>query len=404
LLFGWLGLSAYRKKRASAAEATPTIAETDLAAHSVFSTSSVAPPPSEQEASQFSSTGVGMAAHEETVDPVVEADTFLAFGRDAQAEEILLEALKTEPERQAIHMKLLGIYSARKNTSQFESVAKDLRALTGGEGDDWTKAVGMGAAIDPQNPLYASASPGLEEEASVADMTSTTVLRSSTVILDQPPEGAVEAAPEAAQADAGLDFDLDIGAPAAETASAGADSPATAESAGLDFDLDLGAPAATSSGQPTASTEAASADVVLDIDFDMPAKGAAPAETSSAPALAAADSGGIDFDFDLGTTDSAAPAPLPDMSIDIPAAGPAPAPLDLGGISLDLDTPAPSAAAEPAGADTPDNPEVVTKLELANAYAEMGDKDGARELYQEALAEGSPAQQKVARAKLDSIG
>ena len=34
----------------------------------------------------------------------------------------------------------------------------------------------------------------------------------------------------------------------------------------------------------------------------------------------------------------------------------------------------------------------------------MGDKDGARELFQEALAEGSPAQQKVARAKLDSLG
>ena len=86
----------------------------DLSAHSVFSTTSVAPPPSEQETSQFSTTGMGMAANHETVDPVVEADTFLAFGRDAQAEEILLEALKTDPQRQAIHLKLLDIYAARK--------------------------------------------------------------------------------------------------------------------------------------------------------------------------------------------------------------------------------------------------------------------------------------------------
>ncbi len=115
---------------------------------------------------------------------------------------------------------------------------------------------------------------------------------------------------------------------------------------------------------------------------------------------------GIDFDFDLGTADSEAPEALPEMSIDIPAAEPEPAPLDLGGISLELDAPAATArdAAEPAAADMPDNPEVVTKLELAAAYAEMGDKDGARELYQEALAEGSPAQQKAARAKLDSLG
>ena len=52
----------------------------------------------------------------------------------------------------------------------------------------------------------------------------------------------------------------------------------------------------------------------------------------------------------------------------------------------------------------PDNPEVATKIELAMAYEEMGDRDGARELFQEALAEGSPAQQQVARAKLDSLG
>jgi pilus assembly protein FimV len=77
----------------------------------------------------------------------------------------------------------------------------------------------------------------------------------------------------------------------------------------------------------------------------------------------------------------------------------------LGGISLELDTPA---SAEPSAAETAaaaaDNPEVATKLELAAAYAEMGDKDGARELLQEALAEGSPAQQSAARAKLDSLG
>jgi pilus assembly protein FimV len=90
------------------------------------------------------------------------------------------------------------------------------------------------------------------------------------------------------------------------------------------------------------------------------------------------------------------------MALDVPVASAvaAPKPLDLGDISLDLDAP----AAAPAGADIADNPEVATKLELAAAYAEMGDRDGARELFQEAIAEGSPAQQQVARAKLDSLG
>lgn len=386
LLLGWLGFSAYRKKRTVLAEAVEPIAEVDLAAHSVFSTTSIAPPPSEQESSQFSTTMTGGAAGgQETVDPVVEADTFLAFGRDAQAEEILLEAIKTDPERQAIHLKLLEIYSNRRNAAEFESIAKALHGLTGGVGEVWEKVAAMGVALDPTSPLYASAMP----QAQVAPLTASKF--DSTIggggAVEQ--EVVQQAAAPAVAKGAGLDFDLDIG-----TSGAGAPVAAAAETetaAGLDFDLDLG----SGPGADSAATAGVKSDeVVLDIDFDMPAKNATPAldiplaaEVPSAP-VAAAESGAIDFDFDLGTPEPAAPAAVA---------------LDLGGISLDLDAPA-SAATVSTAADTPDNPEVATKLELAMAYEEMGDKDGARELFQEALADGSPAQQKVARAKLDSLG
>ena len=407
LLFGWLGISAYRKKRA-AAEAGAAIAEADLSSHSLFSSTTVAPPPSEQESSQFSSTGVGMAAHQETVDPVVEADTFLAFGRDAQAEEILLEAVKADPQRQAIHLKLLDIYAARKNLSQFESVAKDLHVLTGGIGTGWEKAAAMGAALDPANSLYGSAPSDAPAAAAfaAADMNATMIV--SPAPHEDPAQQTVVVAAAADEAVA-LDFDLDIGA-----AAASATVVAEPDTAGLDFDLDLGASvAAVPAATPQA--EAKSELAGLDIDFDMPTKeapasvldlslsGDKPAASLEAPA--AADSGGIDFDFDLGSSGTAAPAPLPEMSVELfaPAAAPAPAALDLGGISLELDTPT-SSGAESAAAGIPDNPEVVTKIELAIAYEEMGDKDGARELFEEALAEGSPAQQKVARAKLDSLG
>ena len=73
-------------------------------------------------------------------------------------------------------------------------------------------------------------------------------------------------------------------------------------------------------------------------------------------------------------------------------------------LSLELESPPEPVAAEPAAGEVADNPEVATKIELAMAYEEMGDRDGARELFQEAVTEGSPAQQKVARAKLDSLG
>ncbi len=418
LLFGWLGLSAYRKKRAAAAEANTAIAESDLSANSAFSSTTIAPPPGEQEVSQFSSTGVGMAAAQESVDPVVEADTFLAFGRDAQAEEILLEALNTDPQRQAIHLKLLDIYSARKNASQFESVAKALHVLTGGTGASWEKAAGMGAALDPGNSLYGSTPSAVQEEAPAAapvDMGATTILqRSSSVEQEEPqPAAAVPAADEAAA----LDFDLDIGTTdAAPTAGVAAAPVTEPEAGGLDFDLDLGTPDAAPSPGSKPKAEETNEIAALDIDFEMPAPQPAapaldfpvaaetPAAAPEAPAVAAADSTSIDFDFDLGTPDAAAPpASKPEASLELPAATGG---LDLSDISLDLDLPAVSAEAAPesSAGDLPDNPEVATKIELAMAYEEMGDRDGARELFQEALAEGSPAQQKVVRAKLDSLG
>ncbi|HLA36798.1 MAG TPA: FimV/HubP family polar landmark protein, partial [Rhodocyclaceae bacterium] len=162
-LLGGLGFATYRRKRHEAWAAEPIIVETDMSANSVFDSTSIAPPPSEQEASQFSSTGASMANVVETMDPVTEADTFLAFGRDAQAEEILLEARKADPQRLAIHMKLLDIYYGRKSVQAFADVAKQVHELTGGKGSDWDKAAAMGALLDPSNALYGAA--GQEEHA-----------------------------------------------------------------------------------------------------------------------------------------------------------------------------------------------------------------------------------------------
>jgi pilus assembly protein FimV len=47
--------------------------------------------------------------------------------------------------------------------------------------------------------------------------------------------------------------------------------------------------------------------------------------------------------------------------------------------------------------------EVATKLDLAKAYQEMGDKDGARELLNEVLKEGDAAQQQQAKTMLAAL-
>jgi len=97
----------------------------------------------------------------------------------------------------------------------------------------------------------------------------------------------------------------------------------------------------------------------------------------------------FDLNLDLGTPKT-----------ETPAAAAADAPLDLGGLSLDLGTPGGGGA---GGAD-PKWQEVATKLDLAKAYQEMVDKDGARELPNEVRKEGDSAQQGQAQQMLSSLG
>ena len=412
LLLGYLGFTAMRKKRmakAAAAEPVSEMTGSDLTANSVFGTTggqSV-----DTGAALHTDFGQGPAGAEEGVDPVAEADVYMAYGRDAQAEEILIEALKKEPTRLAIHLKLLEIYSARKAAKPFETLAMDLKGLTGGSGQEWEKALVMGQALDPNNPLYgAPPAPAVEQAPPPPSNVASTVI----LTPDQPEKmqstvtmpgqlahmaAAAEANPPVEEVSS-LDFDLDLGGPT-DAQSAAPGEAAAVETSALDFDLDLGGPAAEAT--PAAAgldidlgpgaeepTAAPAGDLGIDFALDAsPPPAAAPA--LEAPAAPASTSGGLDFDFDIGAPAAAAPAE------------PAAPALDLGGISLELGEPA---AAEATAVEAPaeDNPEVATKLELAQAYEEMGDKDGARELLQEVLKEGSAAQQETASARLAQLG
>ena len=138
---------------------------------------------------------------------------------------------------------------------------------------------------------------------------------------------------------------------------------------------------------------------VSGLDFDLNIGGEdkkpAAAPATPAPAPAADTGGGLDFDlqFDMGGAGEKKPEPEK-------SAAPAPA-MDLSAISLDLDAPAGRSA--PDGGD-PKSQEVATKLDLAKAYQEMGDKDGARELLNEVLKDGDAAQKGQAQQLLAKLG
>jgi pilus assembly protein FimV len=301
----------------------------------------------------------GLAAEE--VDPIAEADVYMAYGRDSQAEEILKEALQKDPNRTPVHAKLLELYAKRRDIKAFEQTALKLKNVTRGAGPEWDKAVALGHSIDPQNGLYAGAA-------------------------------AAAAAVAAAPAAPAPTLDFDIGG--AQQASASSpdltlDSGPKASDAPLDFDV---------SG--TSQKEDRSAE-----------------ETVVAPASRDTSAGGLDFNLDLGTPAEEAPAPgAPaaadpgltfDLNLDLGGEKQAEAekaapPPDLSTISLDLGSMDASGAA--ASGTDPKWQEIATKLDLAKAYEEMGDKDGARELLNEVIKDGDAAQKGQAQQLLAKLG
>ncbi|TBR11608.1 MAG: hypothetical protein EPO47_01650 [Rugosibacter sp.] len=387
LLLGWMGFSAWKRKKESGA-----LSELgDMHSTSNFSTQSTFGPSIDPTASSsFSSTTGGSGASqfsisaqggaEPSVDALSQADTFLAFGRTEQAEEVLSSALETQPNRHELYLKLLGIYAEQDKLAEYESLAKRFREQTLEDGPDWETARVMGAAIDPQNALYQPLSAEHKLSEDVTGGVGVVALAGATAAAVQAaPEAAVESALQVQDLRAidteTLDFDLDFDLDDAASPGAKVDSVAptalatSSKMSALDFDLDLNLPEAPSA---TALDTVATHDAPL----DMP--------------LAEEAGNSIDFDFDLPLAD-ASPVftNVPDLKLET---------IDL---DLDADLSAPTfGVAENEGTD---NSEVATKLELAAAYEEMGDNSGASELYQEALVEGSKSQQEFARAKLTSL-
>lgn len=318
----------------------------------------------------------GMGADD--VDPIAEADVYMAYGRDAQAEEILKEAMQRDPNRVPVMAKLLEIYANRRDAQSFEPIALKLKGVTGGTGPDWDKATALGRSVDPGNGLYG----GGGAAAAMAATAAMPAAAAAAPSVDFDIGGG--GAQPVAEATPSLDLDLG-GSTGSHEKSDFAPSgtlvldsqESKAASGGLDFDLGGGSdkPAEASGG----------------LDLQLP--GAAP-EATPAPAPTAAGGGGAGLDFDLNLGGSEAKAESPAEA----------APMDLSAISLDLGVPGEGAAADGDTQADPKWQEVATKLDLAKAYEEMGDKDGARELLNEVLREGDAAQQGQANQLLAKLG
>ena len=107
-----------------------------------------------QSANSLIAPGSSQPDADDEVDVLAQAEVYLAYGRDVQAEEILKDALLAQPERLAVHQKLLTIYAKRKDANAYSTIATLANALTHGTGPEWTQICKTGLTLEPGNSLY----------------------------------------------------------------------------------------------------------------------------------------------------------------------------------------------------------------------------------------------------------
>jgi len=170
LLIGWLGLVALKRRRERLQDALFEPDPIDPISHGVPTLEPEASPEAEQPKSaqiaetikSFAETdAVGDPGTEarQDVDPIEEADVYIAYGRNEQAEEILLKAIVADPARLELLKKLLDLYAMEKRLPDFAQGFTKLQSLAPAGSTLLAAARRMGAEIDPANSLYSMVAP-----------------------------------------------------------------------------------------------------------------------------------------------------------------------------------------------------------------------------------------------------
>ena len=349
------------------------------------------------------------------VDALGEADINIAYGKFTQAAEVLCNAINDEPQRSDLRLKLMEVYAELGDREGFARQEQELREIGGS-----AAAIDQLKARYPAMVLAAAAAAGAGAVAA-----SETLDDFGLDDLDLDDTLAPQAAPVKDLDDAyDLDLDGDLDEPAGAAAAADLDdlglsdleldapaAPAEVAST-VDFDLDLAADGAAES----LSLEDELADFGLDLNAD--AKPEATSEDDfmlslddeSLTSAAASAEAGLDLpaDFDLSlaeetpaAADSFA-AQLEEVSAELEQLG--------GALADELPTALPEASVAVAGEDGEDDfdflsgtDETATKLDLARAYIDMGDSEGARDILEEVVAEGSEGQKQEARELIATL-
>ena len=448
-VLGLLGLLAWRKRKQQAAAASAfndSSLEVAPAPDSLFDSSGG------QQIDTNSDTPASTMAYSPSqldangdVDPIAEADVYLAYGKEDEAIKILAEALRSAPDRLNIHIKLAEIYAKQQDLTQLEVTARAVKGLTQGQGSDWERVRTLGFNMDPYNSLYAE---GTTTGAAAAAAATTTgfaqaLAQSAETAAPTPSLESELLIPPSIQDDdstdqfiASIDSSLNIEAPPSQPELPSqiqdtqfADSMLSPQEAVPSFDfsrVDLDLPSGTDSATtPATEANAAPAPAPAEtLDFSLDSSFGFPTPAPAAETPAEEDDFGLsrlDFTDTPATFDTPAPPAAPATTppdddfglgaLDLPTAEAATAPpvvtdalpdfaADFGLDGLDLDPPSsPSTEAETTDSNDPLN----TKLDLAQEFAMIGDSEGARTLIEEVLSEAQGTLKTRAQKMLNEL-
>ncbi|MGX5219971.1 FimV/HubP family polar landmark protein [Pseudomonas segetis] len=374
----------------------------------------------------------------QTSDVLGEADIYIAYGRFNQAAELLQNAINDEPERSDLHLKLMEVYAEMGDSEGYARQQEELREMGA--------AAPEVAQLNAKYPAMAGLAGGLAVAGSVDNDLDSFSLDDLT--MDD--VDATTNPPQAADADDSFDLSLDdleseLDSQLQSTASndlerfdlddelgQAANAPLATQDDDLGFELSLDEDVEKNTGP---------ADELVDFNFDLdsaPASDAAvnqPADagadddfllslddadlsSSTDPVAEAAPLGETDDGFDLSLNDDLGDlaseekpdnfaAQLDEVTAELDQLSES---LEQQKAADELDVPEFTEASSVAAFDDEDDfdflsgtDETATKLDLARAYIDMGDSEGARDILDEVVAEGNDDQQKEAKELIDKL-
>ncbi len=288
---------------------------------------------------------------ETNADPLGEADVYLAYGKFDQAERILRDALEEEPDRLDLRLKIMECFAETKSLSEFKDQKREILDVLATdetvaeqvnimERQAWPEEQQQDDSLPSTEDIFGDLSFGNDEQ--------------SSDDLSFPDEKDTNDSVEVNNDD-------------------------------LDSALDMSTAAASDESRNSEQSDSLTSDEFIDADIDLESDGL---DFNSAADEESLNDDSVDGNHQAASedVDFISESELMDSEMDD-----------------DLSTDEEEEPIDESILDLGDVDEASTKLDLARAYIDMEDFDGASEILQEVLTEGSDSQKTEAEELLDKM-